>query len=158
MLAVAFAAGLLLQLLYRVTPLGREMLAAGANARAALLSGIDVARAIVLCHALAGLLAGVAGVLLTMRNGAAIPAMAGNLGQDWLLPAFLGPVLGGALLSGGRVSVVGAVLGGLLVTVLNSGLLLLHVGEFWVQFFLGVLLLGAVLIDKARQRLILGLR
>ncbi len=158
MLAVALAAGALLHLLYRYTSLGRAMLAAGANPRAALLSGINVPRTIVLCHMLAGLLAAIAGILLTLRNGAAIPAMAGNLGQDWLLPAFLGPVLGGALLAGGLVSVPGAVLGGLLVTVLNSGLLLLHVGEFWVQFFLGVLLLGAVLIDKGRHRIILGLR
>lgn len=158
MLAVALVAGVLLHLLYRCTALGRAMLAAGANPRAALLSGVNVPRAIVLCHMLAGILAAVAGVLLTLRNGAAIPAMAGNLGQDWLLPAFLGPVLGGALLAGGRVSVPGAVLGALLVTVLNSGLLLLHVGEFWVQFFLGLLLLGAVLIDKGRHRIILGLR
>ena len=158
MLAIALVVAVLLHLLYRCTPLGREMLAAGANARAALLSGVDVQRAIVLCHVLAGLLAATAGLLLTLRNGAAIPAMAGNLGQDWLLPAFLGPVLGGALLSGGRISVPGAVLGGLLVTVLNSGLLLLHVGEFWVQFFLGLLLLGAVSIDKARRQIILGLR
>ena len=157
MLAVACGVGALLALLYRYTPLGREMLAAGANPRAALLSGVDVGRTTVLCHALAGLIAAVAGVLLTARNGAAIPAMAGNLGQDWLLPAFLGPVLGGALLSGGRVSIAGAVLGAMLVTVLNSGLLLLHVGEFWVQFFLGVLLLGAVTIDRARRQLILGL-
>lgn len=158
MLAVAVAAGALLHLLYRYTDLGREMLACGANPRAALLSGVDVGRTITLCHGLAGLLAAVAGIMLSMRNGAAIPAMAGNLGQDWLLPAFLGPVLGGALLAGGRVSVPGAVLGGALVTVLNSGLLLLHVGEFWVQFFLGVLLLGAVLIDKGRRQIILGLR
>jgi ribose transport system permease protein len=157
MLLVAFAAALVLQALYRATPLGREMLAAGANPRAALLSGVNVPRAVALCHCLAGVLAAIAGLLLTIRNNAAIPAMAGNLGQDWLLPAFLGPVLGGALLSGGRVSVLGAVLGGLLVTVLNSGLLLLHVGEFWVQFFLGVLLLGAVMIDKARRQIILGL-
>ena len=157
MLAGAVAVGGLLLLLYRCTKLGREMLAAGANPRAALLSGIDVRRTVVLCHALAGLIAAVAGILLTARNGAAIPGMAGNLGQDWLLPAFLGPVLGGCLLAGGRVSVTGAVLGGLLVTVLNSGLLLLHVGEFWVQFFLGVLLLGAVTLDRLRRRLILGL-
>ncbi len=158
MLAVALAAGGLLHLLYRFTDVGREMLASGANPRAALLSGVDVPRTITLCHGLAGVLAAVAGIMLSMRNGAAIPAMAGNLGQDWLLPAFLGPVLGGALLAGGRVTVPGAVLGGLLVTVLNSGLLLLHVGEFWVQFFLGVLLLGAVLIDKGRTGIILGLR
>jgi ribose transport system permease protein len=158
MLLVALTAAVLLYLLYRFTETGRNMLAAGANPRAALLSGVNVPRTIVLCHSLAGLLAAVAGLMLSMRNAATIPAMAGNLGQDWLLPAFLGPVLGGALLSGGRVSVPGAVLGSLLVTVLGSGLLLLHVGEFWVQFFLGVLLLGAVLVDKMRQRVALGLR
>ena len=156
MLLVAFAAAVGLQVLYRYTSIGREMLAAGANPKAALLSGVDVGRAIVLCHVAAGLLAAIAGLLLTIRNSAAIPAMVGSLGQDWLLPGFLGPVLGGALLSGGRVSVLGAVLGALLVTVLNSGLLLMHVGEFWVQFFLGLLLLGAVTIDKARRQLILG--
>jgi len=157
MLGVSLAAAMLLHLLYRLTATGREMLAAGANPSAALLSGVDVPRTVTLCHGLAGLLAAVAGLMLSMRNGATIPSMAGNLGQDWLLPAFLGSVLGGTLLAGGRVSVPGVVLGSLLVTVLNSGLLLLHVGEFWVQFFLGVLLLGAVLIDKGRQRIMLGL-
>ncbi len=158
MLAVSLAAAVLLHVLYRFTAVGREMLAAGASPRAALLSGVDVPRTVTLCHGLAGLLAALAGLMLSMRNGATIPSMAGNLGQDWLLPAFLGPVLGGTLLAGGRVSVPGVVLGSLLLTVLNSGLLLLHVGEFWVQFFLGALLLGAVLIDKGRQRIILGLR
>ncbi|WP_158814775.1 ABC transporter permease [Methylocapsa sp. S129] len=138
--------------LYRLTAIGRDMLAVGANARAALLSGISASRAVTLCHAMAGILAAVAGVMLSMRNGAAIPSMAGNLGQDWLLPAFLGPVLGGASLSGGRVSVLGAVLGAVLISVINNGLLLLHVGAFWLQFFLGMLLLGAVMIDKARMR------
>ena len=64
-------------------------------------------------------------LLVVARNGAAIPSMAGQLGQDWLLPAFLGPVLGGTLLSGGRVSVVGTFLGAVLVTMLTNGLLLL---------------------------------
>ena len=158
MMAVSLGAAALLHVLYRFTATGRDMLAAGASPRAALLSGVDVPRAITLCHGLAGALAAVAGLMLSMRNGAIIPSMAGNLGQDWLLPAFLGPVLGGALLAGGRVSVPGVVLGSLLVTLLNSGLLQLHVGEFWVQFFLGVLLLGAVLIDKGRQQVMLGLR
>lgn len=138
--------------LYRLTDVGRNMLAVGANARAALLSGVSVTRAVTLCHVLAGGLAAVAGVMLSMRNGAAIPSMAGNLGQDWLLPAFLGPVLGGTPLSGGRASVLGAVLGAMLVSVIDNGLLLLHVGAFWLQFFLGALLLGAVLVDKARMR------
>ena len=48
--------------------------------------------------------------MLTARAGAAVPSMAGHLGRDWLLPAYLAPVLGGTLLSGGRVSVIGTLL------------------------------------------------
>ncbi len=151
LLIVAVVVSLALVVLYRLTPLGREMLAAGAKPEAAVLSGVRVDRVVVLCHLLSGLLASIAALMLVARNGAAIPAMAGQLGQDWLLPAFLGPVLGGTLLSGGRVSVLGTFLGALLVTMLTSGLLLLQIGEFWVQACLGILLLVAVLLDKARR-------
>jgi ribose transport system permease protein len=151
LLVIAVATGVLLVVLYRFTALGREMLAAGARPAAAELSGIRVGRTIVVCHMLSGLLAALAGLMLTARNGAAIPSMAGQLGQDWLLPAFLGPVLGGTLLTGGKVSVTGTILGAFLVTMLTTGLLLLQVGEFWVQSFLGLLLLAAVLLDLARR-------
>ena len=115
-----------------------EMLAAGAKPEAAELSGVRVGRAIVLCHILSGVLAAIAAAMLAARHGAAIPSMAGQLGQDWLLPAFLAPVLGGTLLSGGRVSVLGTLLGAMLVSMLTNGLLLLRVGEFWVQACLGL--------------------
>jgi len=150
LMIVTLITALALVWLYRFTALGREMLAAGANPKASALSGIRVGRVYILCHMLSGLIAGIAALMLTARNGAAIPSMAGQLGQDWLLPAFLGPVLGGTLLNGGRVSVLGTCLGAFLVTMLTGGLLLLQVGEFWVQSFLGLLLLFAVLIDKAR--------
>ncbi|WP_102109926.1 ABC transporter permease [Oceaniglobus roseus] len=151
LLLVTLACALLLAWLYRFTVTGREMLAAGANPAAAELSGINVNRAVILCHVLSGVLAGLAALMLVTRNGAAIPSMAGQLGQDWLLPAFLGPVLGGTLLKGGKVSVLGTVLGAFLVTMLTSGLLMLQVGAFWVQTFLGLMLLVAVLLDKARR-------
>ncbi len=151
LLLLTFVVALALAWLYRFTVTGREMLAAGANPAAAELSGIRVGRAVILCHMLSGLLAGIAALMLVARNGAAIPSMAGQLGQDWLLPAFLGPVLGGTLLQGGKVSVLGAVLGAFLVTMLTSGLLMLQVGAFWVQTFLGLMLLVAVLLDKARR-------
>lgn len=154
LLVVSLVAGLALAWLYRLTPLGREMLAAGANPAAAELSGIRVGRVFTICHMLSGMIAALAALMLTARNGAAIPSMAGQLGQDWLLPAFLGPVLGGSLLSGGRVSVLGTCLGAFLVTMLTTGLLLMQVGEFWVQSFLGLLLLVAVLIDLGRRNLL----
>lgn len=154
LLVVTVVVALLLAYLYRLTALGREMLAAGAKAEAAELSGVRVGRVFIICHMLSGAIAAVAALMLTARNGAAIPSMAGQLGQDWLLPAFLAPVLGGTLLTGGRVSVLGTCLGAFLVTMLTSGLLLMQIGEFWIQSFLGLLLLAAVLIDKSRRMLL----
>ncbi|WP_421696000.1 ABC transporter permease [Aestuariivirga sp.] len=143
-----------LSLFYRFTTLGRRMLAAGANPRAAELSGIRTGRIITACHMLTGALAALAGLMLTARTGAAVPSMAGHLGQDWLLPAFLAPVLGGTLLSGGRVSVVGTLLGAAFVTIMTSGLLLMRVGEFWILACLGLILLLAVLTDRLRQTML----
>ena len=151
LLLVAVATGIGLSVLYRSTALGREMLAAGAKPEAATLSGVRVGHVFILCHMLSGAIAAVTALLVVARTGAAIPSMAGQLGQDWLLPAFLGPVLGGTLLSGGRVSVLGTFLGSVLVAMLTNGLLLLKLGEFWVQACLGLLLLMAVLLDKGRR-------
>lgn len=151
LLLISVASCIGLALLYRFTVLGRQMLAAGANARAAELSGIRTGRVIVACHILTGLLAAMAGLLVVARTGAAVPSMAGQLGQDWLLPAFLAPVLGGTLLSGGRVSVLGTLLGATFVNVLTSGLLLMQVGSFWILAILGSMLLAAVFTDRARQ-------
>jgi ribose transport system permease protein len=153
---VALAVALGLAGLYRLTVLGRQMLAVGANPKAALISGIPVGRVLVTCHALSGALAALAGLMLSMRNGAALPSMAGHIGADWLLPAFLAPVLGGTALTGGTAAVLGTVLGALLVSIITNGLFLLKVGEFWVQLFLGLILLGAVLLDRGRARIARG--
>ncbi len=143
-----------LSFLYHFTSLGRRMLAAGANPRAAEISGVRTGRVITVCHVLTGGLAAIAGLMVTARTGAAVPSMAGHLGQDWLLPAFLAPVLGGTLLSGGRVAVFGTFLGATLANIITSGLLLMRVGEFWIQAFLGLMLLSAVLVDRARHKLL----
>jgi ribose transport system permease protein len=147
LLIIAILIGAGLFILYRYAALGRRILAAGANARAAAMSGVPVNRVIVISHTLSGLLAAVAGMMVVARLGAAMPAVGG---EEWLLPSFLGPVLGGTLLSGGAVSVVGTVLGAALVTTLRSGLLVLQIGNFWLQLFLGLILLFAVLIDRYR--------
>ncbi len=95
--------------MFNFTDIGRKLIAAGANPSAAELSGISVNRMFVYCHMLSGFLAAVAGIMVTMRIGAAIPSIAGHLGFDWLLPAFLAPVLGGTLLSGGKITVFGTI-------------------------------------------------
>lgn len=152
MILLTLLVAVLLWLLFSHSLFGRQLLAAGANPAAARLSGIPVERSFTIAHALSGALAALAGLMLTARNGAALPSMAGQLGMDWLLPAFLAPILGGTLLTGGHVSVVGTLLGAALITVLANGLLQLQVAEFWIQAFLGLILLLAVGLDRLRAR------
>ncbi|THD43337.1 MAG: ABC transporter permease [Bradyrhizobium sp.] len=146
-LVVALVIGLALYVFYRYSVPGKETLMAGANARAASMSGIAVSRSIILAHVLSGVLAGVAGLMVVARVGAAMPAVGG---EDWLLPSFLAPVLGGTALAGGFVSVVGTFLGAMLVTVIRSGLLFVNISNFWLQLFLGLFLLAAVLAQRYR--------
>jgi len=148
---VAIGIGIALYILFRHTVLGRQILAVGASQRAAEMSGIAVPRIIIFVHMLSGVLAAAAALMLTSRLAAAMPAVAGD---DWLLPSFLAPVIGGTALSGGMVSVVGTMLGALLVSTIRSGLLVLQVGNFWLQLFLGMFLLAAILIERYRAALV----
>jgi ribose transport system permease protein len=145
---VALLIGAALYVLFQHTVLGRQILAVGASARAAEMSGVPVDRIIVFTHVLSGVLAAAAAIMLTAKNAAALPAAAGD---DWLLPSFLAPVIGGTALAGGMVSVVGTILGALLVATIRSGLLVLQIGNFWLQLFLGVFLLAAILIERYRS-------
>ncbi len=140
----------LLFLLYRGTTIGKQMLATGANPRAARVSGVPVGRIITLTHVLSGSLAGLAGVMLVMRIGSAIPSIGTAGGGDWLLPSFAAPAIGGTLLSGGVVNVVGTFIGGLLLGTIENGLTLMNVPGFWVQLLTGLILLIAVMLDRAR--------
>lgn len=146
LLFVAVGVTAALFFVYRNATLGWKMLAVGANERAARLSGVSVPRMLQLAQALSGLLAGLAGILLLSRLGSAVPA----LGSDWLLPSFVAPVLGGTSLTGGGVAVVGTLLGALLVTGTTNGLNIVQISSFWIQVFLGLALLVAVMLDRLR--------
>ena len=145
-LVIAGVVGAGLVVIFNFSELGRQILATGANRTAASLSGIPVNRVIVITHVLSGAIAAVAGVMVTARLASALP----SIGEEWLLPSFLAPLLGGTLLAGGFVSVIGAALGAILLSVLQNTLVLLNVSGFWIQFFLGLALLAAVGIDRWR--------
>lgn len=144
---IALAVAVVLALLYKGTTFGRWMLATGANPRAAELSGVPVNFVVQATHALSGLLAGAAGIMIVSRLGSALP----SIGENWLLPSFAAPVVGGTLLSGGAVAVFGTLLGALLIESVSVGLTLMDVPSFWIQLFIGLVLLLAVLIDRARS-------
>lgn len=132
--------------LYARTRLGRELLLTGANPAAAELSGIPTGRRIILAHALSGLLAALAGFMAAVGTG----TFRASIGDDFMLPSFLGAVLGGTLLTGGVVSVIGALLGTSLVGVIRKGLDLLSVGLESLNIYLGCVLLLALSADRVR--------
>lgn len=144
---VMLLAALLLWLLYNKTSLGREILAVGSNRRAAAMSGINVGATLIKTHMLSGLLAGLAGIMTAAMLADAVP----RIGMDWLLPSFAIAVIGGTAITGGTVSVGGAIIGGFLVAGITNGVLLLNVSNFFVNLFLGLILLLAVSLDRIRS-------
>ncbi|MFE2425267.1 ABC transporter permease [Streptomyces sp. NPDC059373] len=144
---IAVVAALAVGLLFRYARLGREILMTGSNPKAAQLSGIPTARRIVQAHALSGVLAALAGFLLAINNG----AFSADIGSQFLLPSFLGPVLGGTLLAGGAVSIFGTVLGAALTEVIQTGLTLLQFQVDKFKIFIGLVLLAALSLDRVRH-------
>ena len=112
------------------------------------LPGLPVDRIKLGVYTLGGLLAGAAGLIVTARLDSAQP----NAGLGYELDSIAAVVIGGTSLSGGRGSVVGTVLGCLIIGVLNNGLFLLDVSPFWQQVVKGFVILAAVAIDKISSR------
>jgi ribose transport system permease protein len=136
----------LMALLFARTAPGRHLLAVGGNAHAAELSGISKDRTIILAHVLSGLLAAGAAILAVAQLGSAQP----TIGSDWLLISFAAPIIGGASLSGGHVSIVGTLLAVILIALIQNAMVLVKVDPYWVQFLLGALILAAVGLNRWR--------
>jgi ribose transport system permease protein len=135
-------------LVTRRTRFGRHLYAVGGNERAARLSGVNVNRVKLLAYMLGGALAGVASLLVTARSNAADP----KVGVGWELDSIAAVVIGGTSLAGGRGSILGTVLGCLIIGVLNNGLVLVGVSPEWQLVVKGVVIIVAVAIDQAGRR------
>jgi len=144
---IAFASATALWALFRFVGLGRQALAIGGNRRAAELLGVPILRVELSVHALSGMLAGVAGLVLSARIGAAQP----TIGNEWLLASFAAPIIGGTALAGGLVSVPGAMLGALLLAVVANALTFLGVTSYWAMLPAGAIILVAAAIDRVRD-------
>jgi D-xylose transport system permease protein len=129
------------------TTWGRHIYAIGGNRDAAFLSGINVKARILSIFALMGVLATVAGTILTARVGSASPD-AGNLLE---LDAIASCVIGGTSLMGGKGSILGAILGALVMESLNNGMSMANIEPFWQFIVKGGVLVAAVWIDIASQ-------
>ncbi|MEX1173259.1 MAG: ABC transporter permease, partial [Chloroflexota bacterium] len=136
-------------LVLRYTVFGRSLYAIGASPSAARLAGIRVKRVIFAAFLLSALCVALAGLIrLSQVAGASV-----NTGIGIELSVITAVVLGGASLSGGRGGIGGTVLAVLIVGVLANGLIQLNVPSFWIEVANGLLLLGAVTVDRLRVRL-----
>ncbi len=120
----------------------------GGNEKAAILSGINVDRMKIFNYALTGFLAALAGILITARFGSA--TVTAGIGVE--LKVISAVIIGGASLSGGEGTVIGAFLGALLMSIIVSALTLLNVDASWTTLVIGATLLVAVMIDTLSKK------
>lgn len=128
------------------TRFGRHIYAAGGNPHAAKVSGVNVGRIHIYVYVISGALAGLAGMILAARTGSALT----QAGIAYELDAIAAVVIGGTSLSGGVGRVTGTLIGALLIGVVNNGLDLLGVESYYQQVIKGVLIVAAVMLDRAR--------
>ncbi|MFQ6133399.1 MAG: ABC transporter permease [Armatimonadota bacterium] len=136
-----------LHLLLSKTSFGRHVFAVGGNEEAARLSGIDLSRVRFWVYAMTGACAGVGGFLLASKLGAGDP----KLGEMYELDAIAAVVLGGTSLMGGQGNIPGTVLGAFTFGVLNNGLSLMGVDQYWQWVLKGLVIIGAVMLDRLKK-------
>jgi inositol transport system permease protein len=145
---IFLAVAIVFQVIMRFTIYGRRTYAIGSNEDAARVSGINVERHLVLVYTIAGLLSGLAAIVVSSRN---LTAQAG-MGFGYELDAIAMAVIGGVSLYGGRGSIFGTVLGAAIFGVIISGFTFLRIDAFYQEMIKGVIIVGAVVIDVYRQR------
>ena len=123
---------------------GRELYAIGSDPAAAHLYGLRVTRRIIAAFVVSGALSGLAGVLFAARYG----TVSSSAGFGWELQAIGAAVIGGVAISGGVGTVWGAAIGAFLLLTINRALPILGIDDFWQRAVVGVLILGAIILDR----------
>ncbi|MBS0571932.1 MAG: ABC transporter permease [Proteobacteria bacterium] len=129
------------------TVLGRYTFALGSNEEAVRLSGVNTAAWKMAIYALSGAICGIAGVLIASRINSAQPA----LGLGYELEAIAAVVIGGTSLAGGRGTILGTLIGALIMSVLTNGLRVLSVAPEWQTVVTGAIIIVAVYADQLRR-------
>jgi ribose transport system permease protein len=126
---------------------GRYIFAIGSNITAARLSGIQVKKILLWVYLINGLLCGFAGIILASRLSTGQP----TAGTGYELDVIAACVIGGASLSGGKGSILGAIIGALIMGILRNGCNLLDISEFWQKIAIGIIIVMAVFVDQYRK-------
>ncbi|HEU0292025.1 MAG TPA: ABC transporter permease [Anaerolineales bacterium] len=145
---ILFVAAIIANIILTKTILGRYTFAIGSNEEATRLSGVNVAAWKTAVYSLCGLFSGLAGVIIASRLSSAQPA----LGSGYELDAIAAAVIGGTSLSGGEGTIVGTIIGALLISTLTNGLRILAVPQEWQMVVTGGIVILAVFLDILRRR------
>jgi ribose transport system permease protein len=145
---ILFGLAILAGIVLRKTILGRMTYAIGSNEEATRLSGINTRKWILAIYTLAGVATGIAGVVLAARLNSAQP----QLGVGYELQAIAAVIIGGTSLLGGRGSILGTIIGALIMSVLINGLRILAIQTEWQTVVVGLVVLIAVFADNLRKR------
>ncbi len=127
---------------------GRKIYGIGGNVEASRLTGVNVKKTIFKVYALAGTLYALAGLMLMARVNSGQPSS----GEGYEMDVITGVVLGGVSINGGEGSILGVVVGVLLMSTLTNGMVLMDISEFWQKFVKGVVLILAVSLDRIVQK------
>ncbi|MGN8647230.1 multiple monosaccharide ABC transporter permease [Gracilibacillus sp. HCP3S3_G5_1] len=147
-LIIVFALIIVYTFIMKNTTMGRHIYATGGNKKAADLSGIKTKRVVFWVFVNNGVLAALAGLMFAARLNSATPAAGNMLELDAIAAVFIG----GASMAGGVGTVIGAIVGGLVMGVMNNGMSLIGIGIDWQQFIKGLVLLIAVGFDVYNKR------
>lgn len=131
------------------TPLGRHIYAVGGNERAAMLSGVKVARVKMFVYMFSGGCAALVGLIIASQLEAAHPMT----GETFELNAIAAAVLGGTSMSGGRGRIGGTIIGAFVIGILSDGLVMMGVSSFWQTVIKGLVIITAVVVDQFQQRM-----
>lgn len=134
--------------LLRFTYIGRQIYAVGGNIEATRLSGVNVDARIILCYVISVVCASLVGIIQAGRLSLGHP----GAGEGFELLAITACILGGLSLMGGQGSVVGILVGSLLIGVLQNEMVMLNINPFWHKIVIGLVLLVAITFDYARRR------
>ena len=127
---------------------GRWLLAVGGNREAARLSGVPVPGTLLAAYVLSGALAGLGGVVMASQLKSGSP----NFGQMYELYVIAAVVVGGTSLAGGEGSMIGTLVGALIIAVIQNGMNLVGIESYTQRVVLGGVILAAVLLDRLRRR------
>jgi ribose transport system permease protein len=146
---IALAVVVISWIVLRRTVLGNRIYAVGGNPDAARLAGIKVWQILLFVYATSGLLSGLGGVMSAARLYAANGL---QLGQSYELDAIAAVILGGTSFTGGIGSIWGTLIGALIIAMLTNGLILLGISDIWQYIIKGLVIIGAVALDRYRTR------